>query len=145
MSTTELTRTADTPQELKITEVQQAPARVFFTNLESALAIDQQKSQRRQARDFMPVRDQVLVYECAKDDMTDSGILHIPATAQEKQSEGIVIAAGRGRMDANNVFVPVEVIPGDRVLYGRYAGTEIILRGKTCRLLRDEEILGVIR
>jgi chaperonin GroES len=48
-------------------------------------------------------------------------------------------------MDANNIFVPTEVEAGDRVLFGKYAGMEIVLRGKTCRLMREEEILGVIR
>ena len=121
------------------------PARLFFCNLEQALAIDKVKSTRREARAFMPIRDQVLVYECAKEEMTDTGILYVPATAQEKQSEGIVVAVGRGRVDANNIFVPTEVEPGDRVLFGKYAGTEIKLRGKTCRLMREDELLGVIR
>ena len=116
-----------------------------FTNLELALAQAQPTSQRRACTAAAPLHDNVLVLVCAKDEMTENGLFYVPGVAQERQSEGIVIAAGRGRMDANNVFVPVEVIPGDRVLYGRYAGTEIILRGKTCRLLRDEEILGVIR
>lgn len=119
--------------------------RIFYSNLDSALAIDKLKSARRDARAFHCIRDQVLVLPVEKDDMTDSGILYVPATAQERQSEGIVIAAGRGRMDANNIFVPTEVEPGDRVLFGKYSGTEIILRGKTCRLMREDEILGVIR
>lgn len=130
----------------KVVLIENPPApRVFYTNLENALAIDKVKSQRREARAFHCIRDQVLVLPVEKEEMTDSGILYLPGTAQERQSEGIVIAAGRGRMDANNIFVPTEVEAGDRVLFGKYAGTEIILRGKTCRLMREEEILGVIR
>ena len=121
------------------------PARIFFANLEEALAIDKLMSERREARSFYCIRDQVLVLPCEKDERTESGILFLPGTAQERASEGIVIAAGAGRMDANNIFRPTEVQQGDRVLFGRYAGTEIVLRGKTCRLMRDEEILGVIR
>lgn len=130
--------------ELATFERPQAP-RVFFCNLEQALAIDKNRSQRREATSFMPIRDQVLVYPCEKDEMTDSGLLFLPGTAQERQSEGIVIAVGRGRLDANNVFVPTEVQPGDRVLFGKYAGMEIVLRGKTCRLMTEGEILGGIR
>jgi chaperonin GroES len=125
--------------------IQEPAARIFYSSLESALAIDKLKSARREARAFHCIRDQVLVLPVDKDEMTDSGILFVPSTAQERQSEGIVIAAGRGRMDANNIFVPIEVEAGDRVLFGKYAGTEIVLRGKTCRLMREEEILGVIR
>jgi chaperonin GroES len=119
--------------------------RTFFTNLEEALAIDKLKSARREARAFMPIRDQVLVYVVEKEEMTDAGTLYLPETAQERQSEGVVIAAGRGRMDASNIFVATEVEVGDRVLFGRYAGTEITLRGKVCRLMREDELLGVIR
>lgn len=129
----------------QISVMEPKPARLFFCNLEQALEIDKVKSMRREARAFMPIRDQVLVYECAKEEMTDTGILFVPATAQEKQSEGIVVAVGRGRIDANNIFVPTEVEPGDRVLFGKYAGTEIKLRGKACRLMREDEVLGVIR
>lgn len=132
-------------QENHSIQVQEPPQRLFFCNLEQALEIDKVKSMRREARAFMPIRDQVLVYECAKEEMTDTGILFVPATAQEKQSEGIVVAVGRGRVDANNIFVPTEVEPGDRVLFGKYAGTEIKLRGKACRLMREDELLGVIR
>jgi chaperonin GroES len=125
--------------------IEEPAPRLFYANLENALAIDKLKSARRDARAFHCIRDQVLVLPVDKDEMTDSGILFVPSTAQEKQSEGIVIAAGRGRMDANNIFVPIEVEAGDRVLFGKYAGMEIVLRGKTCRLMREEEILGVIR
>lgn len=125
--------------------IEQDSPRLFFCNLEEALAIDKHKSQRRDARAFMPIRDQVLVYPCDKEEFSDTGMIVLPATAQEKQSEGVVIAAGRGRLDANNVFIETEVQAGDRVLFGKYAGQEVILRGKTCRLMLEGEILGVIR
>jgi chaperonin GroES len=125
--------------------IEEPAPRLFYSNLEGALAIDKLKSARREARAFHCIRDQVLVLPVDKEEMTDSGILFVPSTAQERQSEGIVIAAGRGRMDANNIFVPTEVEAGDRVLFGKYAGMEIVLRGKTCRLMREDEILGVIR
>ncbi|MGA9668397.1 MAG: co-chaperone GroES [Terracidiphilus sp.] len=137
-------REQGTGNSLVTMEPARAP-RVFFANLEEALAIDDRKSKRREARAFMCIRDQVLVFPVEKEEFSDSGLLVLPATGQERQSEGIVIAAGRGRMDANNVFVPTEVEPGDRVLFGKYAGTEVVLRGKTCRLMREEELLGVIR
>jgi chaperonin GroES len=120
-------------------------SRLFFCDLEEALAIADNKSQRRNAQQFMPIRDQVLVFPCEKDEKSDTGALYLPATAQEKQSEGIVIAVGPGMTDANNVFVPTVVQPRDRVLFGKYAGMELVLRGKTCRLMVEREILGVIR
>jgi chaperonin GroES len=138
-------RGSDSLSDDKVVLIQEPAARVFYSSLESALAIDKLKSARREARAFHCIRDQVLVLPVDKDEMTDSGILFVPSTAQERQSEGIVIAAGRGRMDANNIFVSTEVEAGDRVLFGKYAGTEIVLRGKICRLMREEEILGVIR
>jgi chaperonin GroES len=140
-----LVQNEEDERRLSTTDVQQRPARLFFCNLEEALAIDKVKSERRDARAFMPIRDQVLVFACEKEEFSDAGTIVIPATAQERQSEGIVIAVGRGRMDANNVFVATEVEPGDRVLFGKYAGTEITLRGKKCRLMTEGEILGVIR
>ena len=117
----------------------------LFTNVEKALAIDKVKSERRNTREFMCIRDQVLVLPVEKEEFDDSGLIVLPANAQEKQSEGIVIAVGRGRVDANNIFVPTEVKPGDRVLFGKYAGTEYKLHGKNCRLMREDELLGVIR
>ena len=138
--------TLETPQhtrdEIAVTESQQPP-RLFFVNLEQALEIDHLKSIRKDARAFMPIRDQVLVLESDKEEMV--GLIVIPDSAQQKQEEGLVIAVGRGRMDGNNVFVPTEVEPGDRVLFGKYAGTEYELRGRKCRLMREEELLGVIR
>jgi chaperonin GroES len=121
------------------------PSRLFFCDLEEALAIADNKSQRRQAQQFMPIRDQVLVYPCEKEEFSDTGAIVLPATAQERQSEGIVIAVGPGRFDASNVFIATVVQPRDRVLFGKYAGMEIVLRGKTCRLMVEQEILGVIR
>jgi len=119
--------------------------RVWFANLEAVLAQDKIKSMAHEAREFMPIRDQVLVVICEKDEMTQSGTLFIPASAQERPSEGIVVAVGRGKLDANNVFIPTEVQPGDRVLFNRYAGKEMKIRDRVCRLMREEEIDGVIR
>lgn len=131
--------------DMAIVERRENPPRLFFCNLEAALAIDENKSRRSEARAFMPIRDQVLVYVCEKEEMTEARTLFIPGSAQERQSEGIVVAVGRGRIDANNVFIHTEVEPGDRVLFGKYAGTEMKLRGKTVRLMREDEVLGVIR
>lgn len=133
----------DHSEEEALQAARMLPATRLFTNVEKALAIDKTKSMRNQMREFMCIRDQVLVLPVEKEQMI--GLIHLPASAQEKESEGIVIAVGRGRVDANNVFVPTEVQPGDRVLFGKYGGTEYKLQGKDCRLMREEEILGVIR
>ena len=116
-----------------------------FTNLELALAQAQPTSQRRACTAAAPLHDNVLVLVCAKDEMTENGLFYVPGVAQERQSEGIVIAAGPGRVDANNVFRPTSVRPFDRVLFGRYAGMEQRLRGKECRLMSEAEILEIIR
>ena len=132
-------------EQTAIATIEPPKQRLFFCNLEDALALDKVKSARKDARAFMPIRDQVLVFPVEKQEKTDSDLLFIPQSGQEKESEGVVVAVGRGRMDANNVWVCTEVEPGDRVLFGKYAGTEIVLRGKKCRLMREDELLGVIR
>jgi chaperonin GroES len=76
--------------------------------------------------------------------MTDSGLLYIPDSAQEKPVEGIVLGTSKGRWDRSGLFIPTEVQEGDRVLFGRYSGSELTLRGESVRLMREEELLLVI-
>jgi chaperonin GroES len=100
---------------------------------------------RKTATAFMPLRDQVLVRPCEREEKSESSLIWLPKTGQERPMEGIAIAVGRGRFDLLGRFWPCEVQVGDRVLYGRYAGDEVVVRGEECRLMREEEIKGVIR
>ena len=126
-------------------EIQPAQRREFACDLEKILESDKLRSMRREARDAMCVRDQVLVVLCEKESLTETGLIVVPDVAQEKPSEGLVIAVGPGRLDANNVWIPTVVQPRDRVLFGKYAGVDIMLRERACRLMHEEEILLVVR
>lgn len=99
---------------------------------------------RKNVTRFKPLRDQVLVRRVAKEEKDESGMIWLPEKGKEKPMEGVVIAAGSGRFDLLGRFVPTEVKPEDRVLFGKYDGTEITLNGQPCLLLREEQIIGVI-
>ena len=85
-----------------------------------------------------PLADRVLVEPKEAEEKTASGI-YIPDTAKEKPQRGTVVAAGPGKKDE-----PMEVKPGDEVLYGKYAGTEIELDGDKLLIMRQSDILGII-
>jgi len=100
---------------------------------------------RRAAETFTPLMGQVLVRMCTSEEMSETGLLYIPETAQEKPIEGIVVAASAGRFDLLGRWVPSEVEAGDRVLHGKYSGAAIVLRGEEMRLMSEAELLGIIR
>jgi len=89
-----------------------------------------------------PLHDRVIVRRLEEQEKTKGGII-IPDTAKEKPQEALVIAVGPGKSDNGNV-TPLEVKKGDRVLFGKYSGTEIKLDGIDHLILREEDILGVI-
>lgn len=99
---------------------------------------------RKNVTSFRPLRDQVLVRRVEREEKDESGLIWLPEKGKEKPMEGVVIAAGSGRFDLLGRFVPTEVKPEDRVLFGKYAGTEITLNGEPCLLLSEEQIIGVI-
>ena len=90
-----------------------------------------------------PLGDRVLVKAIEKKDEIRSGII-IPDTAKEKPQEGEVIAVGTGKRLESGQVTPMEVKAGDRVLFGKYSGTEIKLDGEELLILREDEILGVL-
>lgn len=126
-------------------ELEAAPQRTFDVSLKQKLEEPKPEPMRRQATAFMPPRDTVLVRPCTQEEMSESGLIVIPKTAQEKPMEGVALAVGRGRADMAGREIPMEWQPGDRVLYGKYAGGTIVLRGEELRLLRGDEILGAMR
>lgn len=90
-----------------------------------------------------PLHDRVLVRRVEETTKTAGGII-IPDTAKEKPSEGVVEAVGNGKMAPDGKVAPMSVKVGDRVLFGKYAGTEVKLEGESRLIIREEDILAVI-
>lgn len=90
-----------------------------------------------------PLHDRVLVKRVEEVTKTASGII-IPDNAKEKPSEGIVEAVGQGRMTPDGKVVPVDVKVGDKVLFGKWSGTEIKVNGEERLLIKEDEILAVM-
>ncbi len=90
-----------------------------------------------------PLQDRVIVQRIEEEQKSKGGII-IPDTAKEKPQEGKVIAVGKGRIADDGKVVPMSVKAGDRILFGKYSGTEIKLDGEEYLIMREEDILGVI-
>jgi chaperonin GroES len=90
-----------------------------------------------------PLSDRVLVLRIEEDEETSGGII-IPDTAKEKPQEGKVVAAGPGRLDENGKKIPMSVKKNDRILFGKYAGTEIQIEGVEHIIMREDDILGIV-
>jgi chaperonin GroES len=91
---------------------------------------------------FKPLNDYVLVSHVKADEKTSGGII-IPDTAKEKPQEGKVIAAGLGRRDRDGNRIPMEVKAGDRILFGKYAGTEIKIDGVEHIIMKADDIFCI--
>jgi chaperonin GroES len=91
-----------------------------------------------------PLHDRLLVKRIEGEAKTSGGII-IPDTAQEKPQEGRVVAAGPGRVGEDGKLRPLDVKKGDRVLFSKYAGSEVQLEGEEHLILREEDVLGVIQ
>ena len=90
-----------------------------------------------------PLQDRLIVKRVQEEEKTKGGII-IPDTAKEKPIEGKVIAAGNGKVLEDGKVRPLDVKKGDRVLFSKYAGTEIKIEGEEHLIMREEDILGVI-
>jgi len=90
-----------------------------------------------------PLQDRIIVKRLAEEEKTKGGII-IPDTAKEKPLEGAVIAVGNGRVLEDGKVRPLDIKKGDKVLFGKYAGTEIKLDGVEHLILREEDVLAVI-
>ena len=91
---------------------------------------------------FQPLQDRVLVQRIDEKESIRGGII-IPDSAKEKPQEGKVMAAGNGKRLEDGTILPLEVRPGDRVLFGKYSGTEIKLDDEEFLILKEDEILGI--
>ncbi|MFO7965685.1 MAG: co-chaperone GroES [Desulfobacterales bacterium] len=89
-----------------------------------------------------PLNDRVLVLRVKEEEKTAGGII-IPDTAKEKPQEGEIVAVGPGKLNKEGTRVPPEVKKGDRVLFARYAGTEIKIEGVEHLMMREDDILGI--
>ena len=92
---------------------------------------------------FRPLHDRVVVRRIEADEKTKGGII-IPDTAKEKPSEGEVIAVGPGGRDESGKLIPIGVKAGDRVLFGKWSGTEVKLDGQDLLIMKESDIMGVI-
>ena len=92
---------------------------------------------------FRPLHDRVVVRRIEEDERTRGGII-IPDTAKEKPQQGEVVAAGPGAIDEKGKLVPLEVKAGDRVLFGKWSGTEVKLDGEELLIMKESDILGVL-
>ena len=90
-----------------------------------------------------PLHDRVIVKRIEGEEKTKGGII-IPDTAKEKPIEGEVIAAGNGKVLENGKKLPLEVKKGDRVLFGKYAGTEIKIDGEERLIMREDDIIAIV-
>ena len=92
---------------------------------------------------FRPLGDRVLVKRVEEEEKTKGGII-IPDTAKEKPQEGEVVAVGPGARDDNGKLQPLDVKAGDRILFGKWSGTEVKLDGKDLIIMKESDILGII-
>jgi len=92
---------------------------------------------------FTPLHDRILVRRVEEAETTRGGII-IPDTAKDKPQEGEVISAGKGKINEDGKVRPLDVKEGDRILFGKYSGTEIKLDGEDYIIMREEEVLGII-
>jgi chaperonin GroES len=92
---------------------------------------------------FRPLHDRVVVRRLEADEKTKGGII-IPDTAKEKPQEGEIVAVGPGGRDEAGKLVPLDVKAGDRVLFGKWSGTEVKLNGEDLLIMKESDIMGVI-
>ena len=92
---------------------------------------------------FRPLHDRVVVRRIDEDERTKGGII-IPDTAKEKPQQGEVIAVGPGARDEKGEVIPLDVKPGDRVLFGKWSGTEVKIDGEDLLIMKESDILGVL-
>ncbi len=90
-----------------------------------------------------PLQDRILVQRVEEETKTKGGII-IPDTAKEKPAEGKVTAVGNGKLGEDGKRIALEIKKGDRILFGKYSGTEVKIEGQEYLIMREEDVLGVI-
>ena len=92
---------------------------------------------------FRPLHDRVAVKRVAEEEKTKGGII-IPDTAKEKPQEGEVVAVGPGGRDDSGKLIPLDLKVGDRILFGKWSGTEIKMAGKEVLIMKESDVMGVV-
>ena len=92
---------------------------------------------------FRPLHDRVVVRRVDSEEKTKGGII-IPDTAKEKPQEGEIIAVGSGARDESGKLVPLDVKKGDRILFGKWSGTEVRVNGEDLLIMKESDILGIV-
>lgn len=92
---------------------------------------------------FQPLHDRVAIQPIEQEEKTTGGII-IPDTAKEKPLQGKVIAVGKGNKDKDGNYIPLDVKVGDKVLYGKWGGTEVKVDGKEFIIMKETDIMGII-
>jgi chaperonin GroES len=90
-----------------------------------------------------PLQDRIIVERLEEESKTKGGII-IPDTAKEKPAEGKVIAVGSGKAGDDGKRIPLEIKEGDRILFGKYSGTEVKIEGQEYLIMREDDVLGII-
>src|SRR6185369_6963254 len=103
-----------------------------------------QEERRAMAIKIRPLQDRVIVKRLEEETEKTKGGIIIPDTAKEKPQQGKIIAAGKGKVNDDGKVTPLDVKVGDRILFGKYSGSEIKLDGEEHLIMREEDILGVI-
>ena len=96
------------------------------------------------ARKIQPLHDRILVKRVEEQDVKKGGII-IPDTAKEKPQEGEVIAVGPGKRDDHGKLIPLDVKAGDKILFGKYSGSEVKLGDEEYLIMREEDVLGILK
>jgi chaperonin GroES len=96
------------------------------------------------ATTFTPLHDRILVRRVEEADTVRGGII-IPDTAKEKPQEGEVIAVGKGKSNDEGKIFPLDVKAGDRILFGKWGGTEIKIDGEDFLIMKEDEVLGILK
>jgi len=92
---------------------------------------------------FRPLHDRVVVRRIESEDRTAGGII-IPDTAKEKPQEGEVIAVGPGARDESGKLIPLDVKAGDRILFGKWSGTEVKIDGQEYLIMKESDVMGIV-
>jgi len=90
-----------------------------------------------------PLQDRVLIRRVEEEERTSGGII-VPDTAKEKPQTGLVVATGKGKVQDDGSITPLDVVSGNKVLFSKYAGTDVTLDGEDYTILREEDILAIV-
>jgi chaperonin GroES len=101
------------------------------------------KIEKEEAMKFRPLHDRVVVKRVDAEEKTKGGII-IPDTAKEKPQEGEVVAVGPGGRDESGKLIPIDLKVGDRILFGKWSGTDVVIDGEELLIMKESDVMGVV-